>query len=136
MRRVGPLPPAPCPLPAAQTVAPAPALCPAVPVPAWALAPLSMPGPFACLAWSHSEARLLYVAEKSRPKPRPPSPWDVPGAARLVEEDEDEGVSAMCSVNVPHTLCVCCVPHKDAVHPRSMPYTPRAYHAQSPVPWG
>ncbi|PKK21691.1 acylamino-acid-releasing enzyme-like [Columba livia] len=50
-----------------------------------------MPGPFACLAWSHSEARLLYVAEKSRPKPRPPSPWDVPGAARLVEEDEDEG---------------------------------------------
>ncbi|KAK2534479.1 hypothetical protein Q9966_007131 [Columba livia] len=48
-------------------------------------------GPFACLAWSHSEARLLYVAEKSRPKPRPPSPWDVPGAARLVEEDEDEG---------------------------------------------
>ncbi|XP_064931106.1 acylamino-acid-releasing enzyme-like isoform X2 [Columba livia] len=48
-------------------------------------------GPFACLAWSHSEARLLYVAEKSRPKPRPPSPWDVPGAARLVKEDEDEG---------------------------------------------
>ncbi|OPJ80757.1 acylamino-acid-releasing enzyme-like [Patagioenas fasciata monilis] len=48
-------------------------------------------GPFACLAWSHSEAQLLYVAEKSRPKPRPPGPWDVPGAARLVEEDEDEG---------------------------------------------
>ncbi|XP_065498329.1 acylamino-acid-releasing enzyme isoform X2 [Caloenas nicobarica] len=47
-------------------------------------------GPFACLAWSHSETRLLYVAEKSRPKPRPPCPWDVPGAARLAGEDEDE----------------------------------------------
>ncbi|KAM6387486.1 LOW QUALITY PROTEIN: acylamino-acid-releasing enzyme [Pluvialis apricaria] len=47
-------------------------------------------GPFACLAWSHSETRLLYVAEKSRPKPRPPCPWDVPGAGRLAEEDEDE----------------------------------------------
>ncbi|NXO56798.1 ACPH enzyme, partial [Aramus guarauna] len=47
-------------------------------------------GPFACLAWSHSETRLLYVAEKSRPKSRPPCPWDVPGAAMLVEEDEDE----------------------------------------------
>ncbi|KAM9276670.1 acylamino-acid-releasing enzyme-like [Morus bassanus] len=47
-------------------------------------------GPFACLAWSHSETQLLYVAEKSRPKPRPPCPWDVPGAARLAEEDEDE----------------------------------------------
>ncbi|XP_054694135.1 acylamino-acid-releasing enzyme-like isoform X3 [Grus americana] len=47
-------------------------------------------GPFACLAWSHSETRLLYVAEKSRPKPRPPCPWDVPGAAMPVEEDEDE----------------------------------------------
>ncbi|XP_074734818.1 acylamino-acid-releasing enzyme-like [Strix uralensis] len=47
-------------------------------------------GPFACLAWSHAETQLLYVAEKSRPKPRPPCPWDVPGAARLEEEDEDE----------------------------------------------
>ncbi|XP_076202175.1 acylamino-acid-releasing enzyme isoform X2 [Aptenodytes patagonicus] len=47
-------------------------------------------GPFACLAWSRSETRLLYVAEKSRPKPRLPCPWDVPGAARPVEEDEDE----------------------------------------------
>ncbi|KAM6413698.1 LOW QUALITY PROTEIN: acylamino-acid-releasing enzyme [Rhynochetos jubatus] len=47
-------------------------------------------GPFACLAWSHSETRLLYVAEKSRPKPRPPCPWDVPGAAGMLEEDEDE----------------------------------------------
>ncbi|XP_069722052.1 acylamino-acid-releasing enzyme-like isoform X2 [Phaenicophaeus curvirostris] len=46
--------------------------------------------PFACLAWSRSETRLLYVAEKSRPKPRPPCPWDVPGAAGLVEEDEEE----------------------------------------------
>ncbi|KAM9272167.1 acylamino-acid-releasing enzyme [Cariama cristata] len=47
-------------------------------------------GPFACLAWSHSETRLLYVAEKSWPKPRPPCPWDVPGAAWPAEEDEDE----------------------------------------------
>ncbi|XP_074458369.1 acylamino-acid-releasing enzyme-like isoform X4 [Larus michahellis] len=47
-------------------------------------------GPFACLAWSHSETRLLYVAEKSRPKPRPPCPWDVPGAGRPEEEDEEE----------------------------------------------
>ncbi|XP_064524000.1 acylamino-acid-releasing enzyme-like isoform X4 [Pseudopipra pipra] len=47
-------------------------------------------GPFACLAWSQSETRLLYVAEKSRPKHRPPCPWDVPRAARSAEEDEDE----------------------------------------------
>ncbi|XP_009475122.1 PREDICTED: acylamino-acid-releasing enzyme-like [Nipponia nippon] len=47
-------------------------------------------GPFACLAWSRSETRLLYVAEKNWPKPRPPCPWDVPGAARPVEEDKDE----------------------------------------------
>ncbi|XP_038005405.1 acylamino-acid-releasing enzyme-like isoform X2 [Motacilla alba alba] len=47
-------------------------------------------GPFACLAWSHSETRLLYVAEKSRPKRQPPCPWDVPGAAWPAAEDEDE----------------------------------------------
>uniref|UniRef100_A0A8C4TV12 Acylamino-acid-releasing enzyme n=1 Tax=Falco tinnunculus TaxID=100819 RepID=A0A8C4TV12_FALTI len=47
-------------------------------------------GPFACLAWSHSETRLLYVAEKSRPKRCPPRPWDVPGAARPEEEEEEE----------------------------------------------
>ncbi|XP_059712200.1 acylamino-acid-releasing enzyme-like isoform X2 [Haemorhous mexicanus] len=47
-------------------------------------------GPFACLAWSHSETRLLYVAEKSWPKPQPPCPWDVPGAAWPAAEDEDE----------------------------------------------
>ncbi|XP_051649129.1 acylamino-acid-releasing enzyme-like isoform X4 [Manacus candei] len=47
-------------------------------------------GPFACLAWSQSETRLLYVAEKGRPKHRPPCPWDVPRAARSTEEDEDE----------------------------------------------
>ncbi|XP_074909237.1 acylamino-acid-releasing enzyme-like isoform X3 [Buteo buteo] len=47
-------------------------------------------GPFACLAWSRSETRLLYVAEKCRPKPRPPCPWDVPGAAGPAEEDEEE----------------------------------------------
>ncbi|OWK56002.1 Acylamino-acid-releasing enzyme [Lonchura striata] len=47
-------------------------------------------GPFACLAWSHSETRLLYVAEKSRPKGQPPCPWDVPGAAWPAAEDEDE----------------------------------------------
>ncbi|XP_054137188.1 acylamino-acid-releasing enzyme-like [Melozone crissalis] len=47
-------------------------------------------GPFACLAWSHSETRLLYVAEKRRPKPQPPCPWDVPGAAWPAAEDEDE----------------------------------------------
>ncbi|XP_062466132.1 acylamino-acid-releasing enzyme isoform X2 [Pezoporus occidentalis] len=47
-------------------------------------------GPFACLAWSHSETRLLYVAEKSRPKRWAPCAWDVPGAARPPEEVEDE----------------------------------------------
>ncbi|XP_055662008.1 acylamino-acid-releasing enzyme isoform X2 [Falco peregrinus] len=47
-------------------------------------------GPFACLAWSHSETRLLYVAEKSRPKRCPPRPWDVPGAARPEEEEEED----------------------------------------------
>ncbi|KFQ15396.1 Acylamino-acid-releasing enzyme, partial [Leptosomus discolor] len=30
-------------------------------------------GPFACLAWSHSETQLLYVAKKSWPKRRSPS---------------------------------------------------------------
>ncbi|NXD47476.1 APEH enzyme, partial [Corvus moneduloides] len=45
---------------------------------------------FACLAWSHSETRLLYVAEKSQPKRQPPCPWDVPGAAWPAAEDEDE----------------------------------------------
>ncbi|NXX25712.1 APEH enzyme, partial [Nicator chloris] len=48
---------------------------------------------FACLAWSHSETRLLYVAEKSRPKRQPLCPWDVPGAAWLAAEDEDEEVT-------------------------------------------
>ncbi|XP_058701017.1 acylamino-acid-releasing enzyme isoform X2 [Poecile atricapillus] len=47
-------------------------------------------GPFACLSWSHSETRLLYVAEKSRPKRQPPCPWDVPGAAWPAAEDEAE----------------------------------------------
>ncbi|KAF4803448.1 acylaminoacyl-peptide hydrolase [Turdus rufiventris] len=47
-------------------------------------------GPFACLAWSHSETRLLYVAEKSRPKRQPLCPWDVPGTAWPAAEDEDE----------------------------------------------
>ncbi|NWU63418.1 APEH enzyme, partial [Pterocles burchelli] len=46
---------------------------------------------FACLAWSRSETRLLYVAEKSRPKLQPPGAWDVPGAAGLAEEDEEVG---------------------------------------------
>ncbi|KAJ7417506.1 hypothetical protein BTVI_32392 [Pitangus sulphuratus] len=48
-------------------------------------------GPFACLAWSHSETRLLYVAEKSRPKRHPPCPWDVPGAAWPAEDEDEEG---------------------------------------------
>ncbi|KFV73802.1 Acylamino-acid-releasing enzyme, partial [Dryobates pubescens] len=52
-------------------------------------------GPFACLAWSHSETRLLYVAEKSRPKPQPPCPWDAPGADRPAEEHRDEQVGTM-----------------------------------------
>ncbi|XP_056357521.1 acylamino-acid-releasing enzyme-like isoform X2 [Oenanthe melanoleuca] len=47
-------------------------------------------GPFACLAWSHSETRLLYVAEKSRPKRQPLCPWDVPGTAWLSAEDDNE----------------------------------------------
>ncbi|XP_015496852.1 acylamino-acid-releasing enzyme isoform X9 [Parus major] len=47
-------------------------------------------GPFACLSWSRSETRLLYVAEKSWPKRQPPCPWDVPGAAWPAAEDEDE----------------------------------------------
>lgn len=65
--------------------------------------PLTMPEPFACLAWSHSETWLLYVAEKSRPKPQPPCPWDVPGAARPAEEDKDEQV---CAMNPASTLYV------------------------------
>ncbi|NXN24025.1 APEH enzyme, partial [Nycticryphes semicollaris] len=56
-------------------------------------------GPFACLAWSHSETQLLYVAERSRPKPRPSCPWDVPAPGRSAEEDEDEEVGAVCPVS-------------------------------------
>uniref|UniRef100_A0A8B9TXP9 acylaminoacyl-peptidase n=1 Tax=Anas platyrhynchos TaxID=8839 RepID=A0A8B9TXP9_ANAPL len=65
-------------------------------------------GPFACLAWSHSETRLLYVAERSQPRPPKPSPWLVPGAAGLqgeqfvYREDWGEALST-CSVPV---LCV------------------------------
>ncbi|XP_035168227.1 acylamino-acid-releasing enzyme-like [Oxyura jamaicensis] len=47
-------------------------------------------GPFTCLAWSRSETRLLYVAERSQPRPPKPSPWLVPGAAGPAEEEEDE----------------------------------------------
>nr|XP_025962413.1 acylamino-acid-releasing enzyme-like [Dromaius novaehollandiae] len=47
-------------------------------------------GPFACLAWSHAETRLLYVAEKSQPTPRPRFSWDGPGAAGAAEEEEEE----------------------------------------------
>lgn len=65
--------------------------------------PLTVPGPFACLAWSHSETRLLYVAEKSRPKRRAPCAWDVPGAARPAEEVEDEEVGAVYPMSM---LCV------------------------------
>ncbi|KAM4894105.1 LOW QUALITY PROTEIN: acylamino-acid-releasing enzyme-like [Sylvia borin] len=50
--------------------------------------PPAMPGPFACLAWSHSET-LLYVAEKSRPKRQSPCPWDVPEAAWPAAEGEN-----------------------------------------------
>ncbi|XP_035757356.1 acylamino-acid-releasing enzyme-like [Egretta garzetta] len=65
---------------------------PLLPVPQGLVATglLSCAGPFACLAWSRSETRLLYVGGESRPKPRPPCPWDVLGAARPAEEDEDE----------------------------------------------
>ncbi|NXC48395.1 APEH enzyme, partial [Penelope pileata] len=54
-------------------------------------------GPFACLAWSHAETRLLYVAERGRPPP--PGP----------EEEEDE-----VGVAVP-----CCA--ERATHPVSVP---------------
>nr|XP_013807391.1 PREDICTED: acylamino-acid-releasing enzyme-like [Apteryx mantelli mantelli] len=47
-------------------------------------------GPFACLAWSHAEKQLLYVAEKSQLRPQPLFSWDAPGAARLAEEEEEE----------------------------------------------
>ncbi|XP_075288484.1 acylamino-acid-releasing enzyme-like isoform X5 [Opisthocomus hoazin] len=84
-RAPSPHPPPTTQVRAAQPVVPVPALCPAG---LWH--PLPVPGPFACLAWSRSETQLLYVAEKSWPKPQSPCPWDVPGAARPVEEDEDE----------------------------------------------
>uniref|UniRef100_A0A8B9PII9 Acylamino-acid-releasing enzyme N-terminal domain-containing protein n=1 Tax=Apteryx owenii TaxID=8824 RepID=A0A8B9PII9_APTOW len=47
-------------------------------------------GPFACLAWSHAEKQLLYVAEKSQPRPQPLFSWDAPGAAGPAEEEEEE----------------------------------------------
>lgn len=40
-------------------------------------------GPFACLAWSHLETQLLYVAERSRP-------GHVPGAAGPAEDEDEE----------------------------------------------
>ncbi|NXG02354.1 APEH enzyme, partial [Sakesphorus luctuosus] len=76
-------------------------------------------GPFACLAWSHSETRLLYVAEKSRPKCWPSCPWDVPGAAGPAEEDEDEEVGTMAVLQGEHFVY-----HEDwgeALSTRSMP---------------
>uniref|UniRef100_A0A8V5HB02 Acylamino-acid-releasing enzyme n=1 Tax=Melopsittacus undulatus TaxID=13146 RepID=A0A8V5HB02_MELUD len=69
--------------------------------------PLTVPGPFACLAWSHSETQLLYVAERSRPKRWAPCAWDVPGAARPDKEQfvyhEDWG-EALSTRSVP-VLC-------------------------------
>ncbi|XP_015730063.1 acylamino-acid-releasing enzyme [Coturnix japonica] len=43
--------------------------------------------PFACLAWSHLETQLLYVAERSRPM----LPAACPGAAGSAEDEDEEG---------------------------------------------
>ncbi|XP_010215255.1 PREDICTED: acylamino-acid-releasing enzyme, partial [Tinamus guttatus] len=71
-------------------------------IPDWCLtetglpyAPNAMPAPgqwrpFACLAWSHAETRLLYVAEKSQAEPRPLFSGAAPGAAGPVVEEEEE----------------------------------------------
>eukprot|EP00076_Gallus_gallus_P025705 XP_015148378.1 acylamino-acid-releasing enzyme isoform X3 [Gallus gallus] len=48
-------------------------------------------GPFACLAWSHLETQLLYVAEKSRPTLPAACPGHVPEAARPAEDEDEEG---------------------------------------------
>ncbi|XP_072203563.1 acylamino-acid-releasing enzyme [Excalfactoria chinensis] len=47
--------------------------------------------PFACLAWSHLETRLLYVAERSRPTLPAACPGHLPGAARSAEDEDEEG---------------------------------------------
>eukprot|EP00075_Anas_platyrhynchos_P033779 XP_027323032.1 acylamino-acid-releasing enzyme-like isoform X3 [Anas platyrhynchos] len=66
-------------------------------------------GPFACLAWSHSETRLLYVAERSQPRPPKPSPWLVPGAAVPAEEDE-EGEQFVYCEDWGEALSTCSIP--------------------------
>ncbi|XP_071900162.1 acylamino-acid-releasing enzyme-like isoform X1 [Anas platyrhynchos] len=66
-------------------------------------------GPFACLAWSHSETRLLYVAERSQPRPPKPSPWLVPGAAGPAEEEE-QGEQFVYREDWGEALSTCSVP--------------------------
>lgn len=63
-------------------------------------------GPFACLAWSHLETQLLYVAEKSRPTLPAACPGHVPEAARPAE-DEDEEVGGECEYTL-HMVSVPC----------------------------
>ncbi|POI24342.1 hypothetical protein CIB84_011906, partial [Bambusicola thoracicus] len=46
--------------------------------------------PFACLAWSHLETQLLYVAEKSRLTLPAACPGHVAGAARPAEDEDKE----------------------------------------------
>ncbi|XP_068550306.1 acylamino-acid-releasing enzyme-like isoform X2 [Anas acuta] len=66
-------------------------------------------GPFACLAWSRLETRLLYVAERSQPRPPKPSLWLVPGAAGPAEEEE-EGEQFVYREDWGEALSTCSVP--------------------------
>lgn len=68
--------------------------------------PVPVPGPFACLAWSHLETQLLYVAEKSRPTLPAACPGHVPEAARPAE-DEDKEVGGECEYTL-HMVSVPC----------------------------
>ncbi|XP_053156348.1 acylamino-acid-releasing enzyme-like isoform X3 [Hemicordylus capensis] len=86
-------------------------------------------GQFGCLAWSSSETRILYVAEKRRPKlqqlfPQDSSPQDreKPGEARKVEQFvyHDNWGEALGDKSIP-VLCILDVETSEVSLPESIP---------------
>ncbi|XP_052535275.1 acylamino-acid-releasing enzyme-like isoform X4 [Tympanuchus pallidicinctus] len=67
-------------------------------------------GPFACLAWSHLETQLLYVAERSRPTLPAACPGHVPGAAGPAEDEDEEGEQFVYHEGWGEKLSTCSAP--------------------------